>query len=401
MRLGFFTYPWDLLDEEPEVAVQAMAEQYGCNAIALNANYHHARLLRPRSAGPKAHQLPGAVAAFQPQVSFYPGEQLMPEPYSELVEAGVLARAREACVQRGLDFGLWTVVLHNSTLGEQNQHLCVRNCFGDGYTYGPCPSQELVQAYAEGLIRDLCTQFQPDRIILEAVGYLGLRHWVHHELFFAPWDDSLELLFSLCFCPACKEKAGAAGLNARELRQRINEWAQRLLDHERGGLTAAFTQSQLPSLLAEVPGLADFVQVRARSVTELVARLCAVAGEHNVQLDLIPASFHRPVSQAWLEGAVLGELEQACDALLIPAYFESADEVAADLQWAGWLAPASPLAAGLNACEPTLRSAVALAAQVQACQAAGCQGVYYYNYGLLTQKRLDWVAQANAGVKVR
>jgi hypothetical protein len=246
----------------------------------------------------------------------------------------------------------------------------------------------------------VCTQFQPDRIILEAVGYLGLRHGVHHELFFAPWDDSLELVFSLCFCPACKERAAAAGLDAGELHQRVIEWAQWLLDHERGGLPAMYTQSQLPSLLAEVPGLTDFVQVRARSVTDLVARLHAAAGEYDVQLDLIPASFHRPVSQAWLEGALLGELEQTCDALLIPSYYESADEVAADLQWAGWLAPASALAAGLNACEPALRNAAALVAQIQACQAAGCRGIYYYNYGLLTHKRLDWVARANAGVQV-
>jgi hypothetical protein len=55
----------------------------------------------------------------------------------------------------------------------------------------------------------------------------------------------------------------------------------------------------------------------------------------------------------------------------------------------------------LNACDPALPSAEGLAAQAQACQAAGCQGIYYYNYGLLTRKRLDWVAQANAGVRER
>lgn len=401
MRLGFFAYPWDLLDEEPEVAVQVMAEQYGCNAIALNANYHHARLLRPRATGPKTVQLPGAVAAFQPQADRYPAEHLTPKPYPEMVELGVLARAREACTQRGLDFGLWAVALHNSTLGAKNPHLCMRNCFGDRYTYSLCPSQEPVQAYAEGLLRDLCAQFQPERIILEAVGYLELRHWVHHELFFVPWDDSLELLFSLCFCPACQQRARAAGLDTGQLRQRVCEWVERLLGHERGGLPAMFTPSQLPSLLAEVPGLTQFVQVRARSVAEMVARLHAAAGECNAQLDLIPASFHRPVSKAWLEGALLDELQHACDSLLIPTYFESAGQVAADLQWAGWLAPSGALAAGLNACEPALCSAAGLTAQAQTCQAAGCRGIYYYNYGLLTQKRLDWVAQANAGVQKR
>ena len=192
MRLGFFAYPWDLRDEGPEMAVQAMAGQLGCNALALNANYHHARLLRPRAPGPKTFELPGAAAAFQPQADCYPDERLMPVPERSLVKSGVLDRAREACTRAGLDFGLWTVGLHNSTLGRRNRDLCMENCFGDRYTYCLCPSQEPVRAYLRGVIQDLCTQFRPERIIQEAVGYLGLRHWVHHELFFTAGDESLQ-----------------------------------------------------------------------------------------------------------------------------------------------------------------------------------------------------------------
>ena len=401
MRLGFFAYPWDLLDEGPEAAVEAMAGEFGCNAIALNANYHHARLLRPRAVGPKTLQLPGAVAAFQPQAGFYPDGSLMPVPEPELVKAGVLARAREACAREGLDFGLWTVGLHNSTLGERNRHLCMVNCFGDCYTYSLCPSHEPVQALLQGIVRDLCDQFQPDRIIQEAVGYLGLRHWVHHELFFAAWDEALELLLSLCFCPACEKRAGAMGLDAAKLRRNVADWAERLLHHERGSLPPSFAQSHVTSLLAEVPDLSGYLEVRASSVTELVAGLGSTAAQQGTRLDLIPASFQRPVSRAWLEGAHLGQLGQASDSLLIPAYYDSADQVAADLEWAAWLAPASTLAAGLNACDPAVGSAAGIAAQAQACLAAGCQGIYYYNYGLLTPDRLNWVAQANREVQGR
>jgi hypothetical protein len=400
MRLGFFTYPWDLYGEGVEEIVSAMAGNYGCTAMALNANYHHARLLRPRAKGPKTIQLPGAAAAFQPRNSFYPDERLRPVPHPELAGSGVLARAREACDRRGLDLGLWTVLLHNSTLGKQNEQLCVTNCFGDRYTYCLCPSQEPVRAYAEGLIRDLCTQFQPDRILLEAVGYLGLRHGVHHELFFVAWDDALELLFSLCFCPACQQRAEAAGIDAEALHRRVAGWAERLLHQERGGLPPAFAAGQVSSLLAQVPDLASYVQVRARSVTDLAARLQAATRQYGVQLDLMPASFHRPVSQAWLEGASLADLGPTSDALLILSYLERAAEVAADLEWAAWSAPGSALVAGLNVAQPALHSVGELVSQAQACRAAGCQGIYYYNYGLLSPTRMDWVAQANARVQV-
>jgi hypothetical protein len=212
------------------------------------------------------------------------------------------------------------------------------------------------------------------------------------------WDESLGTLLSLCFCPSCQRRAEEAGLDSGRLRKRVAGWAEKLMHGERGGLPPLFTQSQVLSLLAEVPDLAAFMQVRARTVTDLVTGLYTTAKQHGAQLDLIPASFHRPVSQAWLEGALLGELQKASDHLLVPSYFESGDQVAADLEWAAWLAPESGLVAGLNACEPGIRSAVGLVAQVHACQKAGCQGIYYYNYGLLTPERLAWVGQANAGV---
>jgi hypothetical protein len=139
------------------------------------------------------------------------------------------------------------------------------------------------------------------------------------------------------------------------------------------------------------------MQQRAAAVTRLVRDLDAVAQAHVVPLRVIPASFHRPTSRAWLEGASLPELAAACDGLLVPAYFDAPAEVAADLRWATAHA-GEPVAAGLNAASPTLADANALAAQAVACQAAGCPAVYYYNYGLLTERRLDWVAQANERV---
>ena len=66
MRLGFFAYPWDLMDEGPKEAIEVMASRCHSNAILVNSNYHHARLLRPRALGPKTLWLPGAVAAFEP-----------------------------------------------------------------------------------------------------------------------------------------------------------------------------------------------------------------------------------------------------------------------------------------------------------------------------------------------
>ena len=398
MRAGFFTYPWDLVDEGPETAIPAMVSHCGCNAIALSANYHHARLLRPGAAGPKTLQLPGAVAAFEPQPDCYDAHGLMPLPDLGLAESRVLERARQACASQGVDFGLWTVGLHNSTLGERRPDLCARNCFDDVYTYSLCPAKDAVQAYLRGLVQDLCLQFQPQRIILEAVGYLGLRHWVHHELIFTDWSEPLEMLLSLCFCPQCVGRAREANVDSELLRQQVKSWAASVLLEEGGSLPQGLSQGEVASLLLEIPGLWRYMRLRAETITRLVTDLHAITEAHQVALEVIPASFHRPVSRAWLEGASLGDLARASDGLLVPAYFDHASEVATDLWWASSLAGNGQISAGLNACAPALNNAASLEAQAAACKGAGCAAVYYYNYGLLTPRRLDWVAQANAGL---
>jgi hypothetical protein len=397
MRLGFFAYPWDLLDEGVEATVETMS-RCGCNAVLLNTNYHHARLLRPRSPGPKTLQLPGAVAAFEPRPEHYGAGGLMPVSDPRLAGSGVLTKAREVCRAQNIDLGLWTVALHNSTLGQNHPGVCLRNCFGDVYTYALCPAAAEVQAYARGLVQDLCTQFRPQRILVEAIGYLGLRHWVHHELFFAVWSAPLELLFSLCFCPACLERARSAGIDGERLGGQAADWAVRLLDEEQGDPSPDLTQSEVASLLGEITDLGPYLHLRSQTVTGMTRDLHAIARAEGVILEVIPASFHRPVSRAWLEGASLVDMGQASDGLLVPAYFDDASEVRADLQRASSAAPGSPISAGLNACSPALRSPEALAAQAGACEATGCHAIYYYNYGLLTHRRLDWVAQANAAV---
>jgi hypothetical protein len=398
MRLGFFAYPWDLLDEGPENAIQAMVERGYCNAILLNSNYHHARLLRPRAQGPKTVQLPGAVAAFEPDAARYKAAGMMPIPDSRLVDSQVLARTRELCSATGVDFGLWSVGLHNSSLGEQQPELCMRNCFGDRYTYSLCPGNDRVRAYMGALFGDLAAQFRPDRILMEAIGYLGMRHWVHHELFFSPWNDTLELLLSLCFCPACVAAAGREGIDLATLRIHVAACADRLLETEDGIGTANVSDGELPSILQQIEDLQPALHWREETVTALVNQLHAIACEEEVLLEVIPASFHRPSSHAWLEGASLPALGGACDGLLIPAYFDTAEEVAADLSWAASRVPDHLLNVGLNACSPTLTESAELTAQVLVCHAAACSAVYHYNYGLLTERRLDWVAQANSAV---
>ena len=397
IRRGFFTYPWDLLDEGAERVLNWMAGEAACNAVLVSAQYHHARVLRPRAEGPLVRRFDGALAAFHPQKDLYPDQDLIPEPAEALAEAGLLEDARQVSRDLGLDFGLWVVGLHNSTLGERLPELTVENAFGDRYTYSLCPSQALNRSYLTALVGDLAAQFEPDRIVLEAPGPLGLQHGLHHELFLFPVDPVLDLITSLCFCPDCLASADLRGLDGAALRAEAARLGKALLEAERGSLPAAFREGEAASLLLEVPDLWDYLRMGSEAVTSLVSEVRRTAREHGAALDVIPASFHRPSSFSWLERGRLRRLAKAADGLLVAAYHEDPARVGADLDWVDLVAPDAELTAGLNACHPT-PSEAALAASAAAALEAGCRGMYFYNYGLLTERRLGWAARVFRGL---
>jgi|GEM_PF-896726 len=392
LRRGFFTYPWDLLDEGTDRVLGWMADEAACSAVLISAQYHHARVLRPRAEGPLVRRFDGALAAFQPRAKLYPDQDLIPETAGALVEAEVLEEARAISRERGLDFGLWVVGLHNSTLGERLPELTTENAFGDRYTYSLCPSQALNREYLTALIEDLCGQFQPDRIVLEAPGPLGLQHGLHHELFLFPMDPVLDLVTSLCFCPDCLASAGLRGLDGGAVRAEAARIGRALLEAERGALPAEFRSGETASLLLEVPQLWDYLQVGTEAVISLVGEVRRSARQHGAALDVIPASFHRPSSLSWLERGRLSRLAGAGDGLLVAAYHEDPARVRADLDWVNLVAPEAGLTAGLNACHPT-PSEAALVGSAAAAREAGCRGIYFYNYGLLTEQRLGWAAR--------
>jgi hypothetical protein len=396
LRVGFFVYPWDLLADAAG-QIKKMREELHCNAILLNAQYHHARLLTPRKKGAKTYQTSGAPAAFQPNPDWYQAGGLIPIPDKSLVDADVLMKAKAACQQHKMDFGLWAVGLHNSSLGRQNPDLCMENCFGDVYTYALCPSQQTNRQYLKNLVSDLCQQFKPDRLAVEATGFLGLRHWDHHELFMTEWDQALEVLTGICFCSACAEKGEKFGINVPKLREEISRWADALLNEERGALPEGFRAGDVASLLIEIDDLRAYLKMGEDTVTNLAVELNQVAEVYEVELEVIPASFHRPSSNAWMERASISALGKVGARLMVSSYFVSAAEVEADLRWVKHLTPQVEISAGINACAPT-PSAPVLEGFVRAALAAGADSVYYYNYGLLTQRRLGWVAQVNRNI---
>lgn len=392
MRIGYLAYPWDLIHLDQNQFKQIFKEKSNCTALMVNSNYHHARCFRPLAEGGKMFELSEAFASFTPQPNLYEDPSMVPVPNPDIASTEVLSRMREYCQNARMDNGIWALGLHNSTLSQKNPDKCMVNCFGDIYPYALCPSNASAQSYITSLVEDLCQQFHPDRIMLEGIGFLSLRHGVHHELIMVAWDELLEVLFSLCFCESCKRNAEAQGIEVEELRIHVCTLINELINQERGNLPLGFRTNETAALLLEVEGLWEYIKTGQNAVTALVKNAHTMTGKFNTILEVIPASFHRPSSNAWLERASLNHLAKACDSLVTLPYFNSPEEVKAELDLVKMFAPESQITTILNAASPT-PSAEILQAQAQAVKKVGCDGLYFYNYGMLTQRRHEWVSK--------
>ena len=104
------------------------------------------------------------------------------------------------------------------------------------------------------------------------------------------------------------------------------------------------------------------------------------------------------LKNGWLNGCDLAAAGKACDGIVLCAYDMAPDAVTALMQ-AGRAAIGADkfLAAGFRLFFPEMQSATAFADRAGAARAAGCDGLNFYNYGLVPQARLGWVKQATTG----
>ena len=192
-------YPWDLIGDPDAVA---RYRDLGVGAIALAASYHTVRAATPLH---PSHRLVDARHA-----AFY--LPVRPERYGRLVPAepswvdGANSFGEAAALVRaaGLPVYAWTVLTHNSRLGDLHPDVTVVNAFGDRYPYALCTAQPDVVEYTSALVSEVLELGAPDGIVLEACGPLGFFHGGHHEKTDGTdWDAVQQKLLSLCFCSAC------------------------------------------------------------------------------------------------------------------------------------------------------------------------------------------------------
>lgn len=390
-------YPWDVLDDPGAAAEIA---NIGVPRVSLACAYHSTRALAPHNPKRVVISAPYSAAYFAVEPSRYRDLRLTPQ-LPDWVETDSFGKALDTLRKAGLKVGAWTVLLHNSRLGEANRDLVIQNAFGDLYTHALCPAQPEVREYAAVLVADICEHYPLDGLDLEACGYMGYGHLSHHEKSGTELDLLSEYLLSICFCNACRQAMADHGVEVDLVLQRIRMALTELL----GGLrTGTSNPDEAYGRLVDLLGV------------EATASLIAARDHVNLEmLDLILSRIQsvRPAeivvnaaSSRYKNGAFLGvqpsDLAARVDALLLSLWHLDPEAACAELQTTvANVSGHARVLAGLRVFPPDFRNAEEIAGQCLALAKAGASGFSFYHYGLCPRPNLRWIRHAVSAVNKR
>jgi hypothetical protein len=391
MKTRIWAYPWDIVDEDPDVALKRLADA-GFDEVSVATVYHSAMLLLPHNPRRKVYFPEGGVAYFRPDEKFYRDTSIKPVTSSLAEDGDPLSLICNAARSHGLGTAAWTVTLHNSRLGLRYPEWTVENAFGDRYPYALCPSQPHVRRYARGLVADLSSRYPLTAVEVEALYYLGYQHFWSNPKEGIHRTPLCALLLSLCFCPACLSAATDAGLDGARVRRDVQARLSAEFEQQVNGTASAADIMSMEEMEFLVPGISAYLTMRVSVVTGLLNSVAAAS-----QVPLYAIIDNDVSTRPWASGVSLEEWSDLCDGLIFTCYHENSADVEREMTNARRRAPSSVLYAGLQAMPPQVTKPDDLTQAISAVSRADSDGVSIYNYGLMPLSHIYWAKKALKG----
>ncbi|RLP27021.1 hypothetical protein [Mesorhizobium sp. YM1C-6-2] len=390
--LGLFAYPWDVLDEGADVVLDAV-ERAGLNTLYITTWYHSGMFFLPHNPRRRLYfPTPGALY-------FSPGEwhrrHPLAPPVSTLTDdwIGFWQDLARKCAARGIGLSAWMPVLHNSGVGNAYPGMAVHNAWGDAVTHTLCPANEAVVDLVASVMTDVVKLGVFDRVLLESIEYLPLRHGHHHEIIGVPLDGDIDFLASLSFSPALMQRLSQQGIDGEEVRRFVRDTC----DH---ALTGVERQPLGWAALEGAVGgqLGAYLRVRESVLTEILAAAAqALRVQDGIRIGLLdfgPLYGLGPNGRRWQSGVDLDAQLPLVDEVHPTFYFTDADVLAAKIaQYREVVGDTVPQIPAIRAILPQTVDAASLAAQV-AGVSGHASGATFYNYSFMRLDTLDWIRAA-------
>ncbi|WP_127143881.1 hypothetical protein [Pelagibacterium montanilacus] len=392
--LGLFAYPWDVLDEGADAVLDAV-ERARLNTLYITAWYHSGMFLLPHNPRRRIHfPEPGALY-FKPGPWHASGAQ---RPVISTLSNDwdrFWNELSEKASRRGISLAAWMPVLHNSGLGTAHSELAIRNAWGDVITHSLCPHAEPVKAIVANVVADVAALGIFERVLLESIEYLPLRHGHHHEVIGIPLDTDVDFLASLSFSEGLCQALAADGGDPEAVRAFVRSVCDPAMAGEPrtpmdwAGLEAAGGESFI-----------HYLRVRERGLTELLKAAVAPARERGIAtaiLDFGPLYGLGANGRRWQNGVDLDAQLPLVDEIHPTFYFSDPDVLAAKIDaYRKVVGPEPKQVPAIRAIVPQIEDSEGLAAQVSAVRPFA-SGATFYNYSFMQLGTLDWIANAVSG----
>jgi hypothetical protein len=203
--IQLFVYPEELEAVEPDALAEQILE-LGCDSVSIALAYHPARRVFPRQR--RISISPGGAISFTPNAARY--GHLVPEPTASADLRRTVLAFRESCRNAGLRFRAWLVALHNEPLALAHPGLAACTLDGSSTEFSLCPSADESVEYIAGLVGDVCSQFEPEGVDLEAALYPAWEPNYSLTLALEPLSERALLFGAQCFCSSCRRLLGHA-----------------------------------------------------------------------------------------------------------------------------------------------------------------------------------------------
>ncbi len=380
-QINLWCYPWDLVDEGIDDVLDRLRGEAGVTGISIATHCHGVDQLRPH-AGVSPHRFRSRGGAqFQPDADAYLATRFRPVVAEWLRKSDPWTAISEACAKRDLSLRAWHVCMHGSATVDRYPAGAVKDVFGEPNPSWLCPANLDVRELLRAMVADLSGRFPFEAIELEQVGFPGGYPPRAHPMAGFSCGRSGDWLRTLCFCESCRQLAGRDGVDVDAAAAATRRHLERVF--------VAGEPLDVPpeELTADEPSLSIYVDWRCRQVASLVQHVRSACRCRLV--------IHRD-GDRYRGGADYSAIASHCDALITVCDDETPGRLeAAVAQAADEVGGVDRVEVGLSACTPPCVDSAGLVAAVKKTAELGVRSVNICQYGLIPEKRLEWIRQAS------
>ncbi len=303
-------YPWDLADEGIESCVHNLTERAGVNSIYLVGVMHHEK--RPLTSLFYTHNKVRKWYAPENSRIYYPmdAKNFADTPLKPMYSEREFLKGKDwlkVLTDHGRKKGLKTGAEISHTFYDtdiakkEHPDVLQRDVNGEILDRFFCQNNEKVRAYMRAIFYDTVKNHDVD-FIQTCMMLFSHGNSVHPPWFFDTWmkghqtNARLAALLGVarggCFCDACKKKATAMGYDWKEIVSDMKT-LERVANATAGRNQDVVMENHLllgsnlteAGLMLEHPGLFQFLQFRARSITEAFKLVYEGVKEANPKVD--------------------------------------------------------------------------------------------------------------------